>query len=70
MKSYDTATAAQALTPLMARETAVITFQNGLDSIEAIASVAGSKAVLAGTIYVALQLVGLGVILRTGGEGK
>jgi len=70
VKSYDTATAAQALTPLMARETAVITFQNGLDSIEAIASVAGSEAVLAGTIYVALQLVGPGVILRTGGEGK
>src|SRR6266511_6160543 len=31
VKSYDTATAAPALTPLMARDTAVITFQNGLD---------------------------------------
>ncbi len=70
VKSYDTATAAQALTPLMARDAAVITFQNGLDNVEAIASVAGSEAVLAGTIYVALQLVGPGVILRTGGEGK
>jgi 2-dehydropantoate 2-reductase len=70
VKSYDTATAAQALTPLMARDTAVITFQNGLDSVEAIASVAGSEAVLAGTIYVALQLVGPGVIVRTAGEGK
>src|SRR6266511_2265752 len=70
VKSYDTATAAQALTPLMARDAAVITLQNGLDNVEAIASVAGSEAVLAGTIYVALQLVGPGVILRTGGEGK
>ena len=70
VKSYDTATAAQALTPLMARDTAVITFQNGLDTVEAIASVADSEAVLAGAIYVALQLVGPGVILRTGGEGK
>jgi 2-dehydropantoate 2-reductase len=43
VKSYDTATAAQALTPLMARDTAVITFQNGLDSVEAIASVAALK---------------------------
>ncbi|HYU68655.1 MAG TPA: 2-dehydropantoate 2-reductase N-terminal domain-containing protein, partial [Burkholderiales bacterium] len=47
VKSYDTATAAQALTPLMARDTAVITFQNGLDNVEAIAAVAGSEAVLA-----------------------
>ncbi|MCI0436566.1 MAG: 2-dehydropantoate 2-reductase, partial [Gemmatimonadetes bacterium] len=70
VKSYDTATAAQALPPLMARDTAVITFQNGLDNVEAIASVAGSEAVLAGAVYVALQLVGPGVILRTGGEGK
>jgi 2-dehydropantoate 2-reductase len=70
VKSYDTATAAQALTPLMARDTAVITFQNGLDNVEAIAAVAGSEAVLAGAVYVALQLVGPGVILRTGGEGK
>ncbi len=70
VKSYDTATAAQALTPLMARDTAVITLQNGLDNVDAIASVAGSEAVLAGGVYVALQLVGPGVILRTGGEGK
>jgi 2-dehydropantoate 2-reductase len=70
VKSYDTGTAAQALTPLMARDTTVITFQNGLDNGEAIASVAGSEAVLAGAVYVALQLVGPGVILRTGGEGN
>ena len=70
VKSYDTETAARALAPLMARDTAVITFQNGLDNVEAIASVAGAEAVLAGAVYVALQLVGPGVILRTGGEGR
>jgi 2-dehydropantoate 2-reductase len=70
VKSYDTETAAPALTPLMARDTAVITFQNGLDNIDAIVSVAGSEAVLGGAVYVALQLVDPGVILRTGGEGK
>ena len=69
VKSYDTATAAQALTPLMARDTTVITFQNGLDNVEGIASVAGAEAVLAGAAYVALQLAGPGMILRTGGEG-
>src|SRR4029453_1098158 len=40
VKSYDTETAAQALRPLMARDTAVITFQNGLDNVEGIAPVA------------------------------
>jgi 2-dehydropantoate 2-reductase len=70
VKSYDTEGAARSLPPLMARDTAVLTFQNGLDNVEAIASVAGSEAVLAGAVYVALQLQGPGVILRMGGEGK
>ena len=69
VKSYDTEPAAHSLGPLMARDTAVLTFQNGLDNVEAIASVIGPEAVLAGAVYVALQLVGPGVILRTGGEG-
>jgi len=46
VKSYDTEPAAQALAPLMARDTAVVTLQNGLDNVEAIASVVGSGAVL------------------------
>src|SRR4029453_4705567 len=70
VKSYDTETAAQALRPLMARDTAVITFQNGLDNDKAIAAVVGSEAVLAGAVYIALQLVAPGVILRMGGEGN
>jgi ketopantoate reductase len=48
----------------------VLTFQNGVDNVDAIASVVGSGAVLPGAVYIALQLVGPGVILRTGGEGK
>lgn len=70
VKSYDTESAARALPPLMARDTTVLTLQNGVDNVEAIASVVGSEAVLAGAVYVALQLGGPGVILRTGGEGK
>src|SRR5437660_8435650 len=34
VKSYDTATASQALTPLMPRDTALIPFQNGLHNLE------------------------------------
>jgi len=70
VKSYDTGPAAQALPPLMARDTTVLTLQNGVDNVAAIASVVGAEAMLAGAVYVALQLVAPGVILRTGGEGK
>ncbi len=70
VKSYDTEPAAQALAPLMSRDTAVATFQNGLDNVEAIASVVGSGAVLVGAVYIAVQLAGPGVVLRTGGQGR
>src|SRR6266849_10175975 len=42
VKSYDTEAAARALVPLMARDTLVLTFQNGVDTVDAIASVVGS----------------------------
>jgi len=70
VKSYDTEPAAQALAPLMSRDTAVASFQNGLDNVEAIASVVGSGAVLVGAVYIAVQLAGPGVVLRTGGQGR
>ena len=70
MKSYDTGPAAQALAPLMARDTAVVSFQNGVDNVQAIASVVGSGAVLIGVVYNALQLAGPGLVQRTGGDGK
>jgi 2-dehydropantoate 2-reductase len=54
----------------MARDTAVVTFQNGVDNVEVIASVVGPGAVLVGAVYIALQLADPGVVLRTGGEGK
>jgi len=70
VKSYDTGPAAQALAPLMARDTAVVSFQNGVDNVQAIASVVGSGAVLVGVVYNALQLAGPGLVQRTGGDGK
>src|SRR2546427_11691561 len=70
VKSYDTEPAAQALKPLMATDTAVVTLQNGVDNVAAIAGVVGTRAVLAGAVYAALQLAGPGVVARTGGEGK
>jgi len=70
VKSYDTEPAAHSLAPLMARDTVVLTVQNGLDNAESIASVVGFEAVLAGSAYVALQLASPGVVVRTGGEGR
>jgi 2-dehydropantoate 2-reductase len=70
VKSYDTKLAAQTLAPLMGRDTAVVTLQNGIDNVEAIGSVVGTGAVLCGAVYIALQLASPGVVLRTGGEGR
>jgi len=70
VKSYDTESAAPLLRPFMGRDTTVLTFQNGVDNADTIGSVVGSDAVLPGVVYVALQLVGPGVVLRTGGEGR
>ncbi len=70
VKSYDTESAAALLRPLMGPDTAVLTFQNGVDNADAVAAVVGSGAVLPGAVYVALQLAGPGVVVRTGGEGR
>src|SRR5438552_560907 len=69
VKSYDTEPAARSLEPLMAAHTVVLTLQNGLDNAAAIGAAVGSGAVLAGAVYVALQLAGPGVIRHTGGDG-
>jgi len=70
VKAYDTEAATRALAPLMAADTAVLTLQNGVDSVDAIAAVVGRGAVLAGAVYVAAQLQSPGVILRIGAEGR
>jgi 2-dehydropantoate 2-reductase len=70
VKSYDTESAAPLLRPLMGPDTAILTFQNGVDNPDTIGAVVGSGAVLPGAVYVALQLAGPGVVVRTGGEGR
>ena len=70
VKAFDTEAAARALAPLMAPETVVLTLQNGIDNVTAIGAVVGPEAVLAGAVYVAVQLTGPGVIRRTGGAGN
>lgn len=66
VKAYDNATALPILTPLIGPDTAVLTLQNGVDSTDEVAAVAGREHVLGGTTYVATALEGPGLIVQTG----
>ncbi len=66
VKAYDNATALPMLTPLIGPDTVVLTLQNGVDSVDEVAAVAGERHVLGGTTYVATALEAPGLIVQTG----
>lgn len=66
VKAYDNATALPLLKPMMGPGTAVLTLQNGVDSVNDVAAVVGDGPVLGGTTYVATALEGPGLIVQTG----
>jgi 2-dehydropantoate 2-reductase len=66
VKTYDNETALPMLRPLVGRETAVVTLQNGVDSVDEVAATVGERAVLGGAAYVATALSSPGVIEQTG----
>jgi 2-dehydropantoate 2-reductase len=66
VKAYDNATALPMLTPMIGAETVVLTLQNGVDSVDQCAAIAGERHVLGGTTYVATALEGPGLIVQTG----
>lgn len=66
VKAYDNATALPMLKPLIGPDTVVLTLQNGVDSTDDVAAVAGEERVLGGTTYVATALEGPGLIVQTG----
>jgi 2-dehydropantoate 2-reductase len=66
VKAYDNATALPMLKPLIGPETVVMTLQNGVDSVDDCAAIAGQSQVLGGTTYVATALEGPGLIVQTG----
>lgn len=66
VKTYDNRTALPMLSPMIDERSAVLTLQNGVDSIEEVAAVAGKSAVLGGATYVATALAGPGLIVQTG----
>lgn len=66
VKTYDTASAAPLVLPLLGPESAVLTLQNGVDSADELAAAAGASRVLGGVTYVATSIVAPGVIAQTG----
>jgi len=71
VKAYDTEAGARSIAPLVGPDTVVLTVQNGLDRADVLATALdGTKAVLAGAVYAALQLAGPGVVVRTGPEAR
>jgi 2-dehydropantoate 2-reductase len=66
VKTYDNPTALPLLRPLMGPRTVVLTLQNGVDSVDEVASIVGRDRVLGGTTYVATALEKPGVIVQTG----
>src|SRR5688500_3514884 len=66
VKTYDTASALEALGPVVGPETAVLTLQNGIDSPDQLAAALGAERVLAGVTYVASSQIEPGVIQENG----
>ncbi|HWP26858.1 MAG TPA: 2-dehydropantoate 2-reductase [Xanthobacteraceae bacterium] len=65
VKLWDTEQAAELTRPLIGAETRLITFQNGVDSVERIAPILGADKVLGGTAHIATVVAAPGVIRHT-----
>jgi 2-dehydropantoate 2-reductase len=66
VKTYDNATALPLLPPLLGETTTVLTVQNGVDSADEVAAVAGAARTMGGSTYIATALESPGVIVQTG----
>jgi 2-dehydropantoate 2-reductase len=66
VKTYDNHTALPMLAPLVDEDSTVLTLQNGVDSVDEVASAVGKTRVLGGATYVATALVRPGLIVQTG----
>src|SRR5436190_4835906 len=62
VKMWDTESAAHAVTPLIGPNTAVISFQNGVEAEEVLATVVGREHVMGGAAYVFSSIAEPGVI--------
>lgn len=70
VKATDTDEAARQLSPLIGDETAVISFQNGVDNEQRIGAVIGDRHVLGGVAFIFSTIAQPGVIQHTGGAAR
>jgi 2-dehydropantoate 2-reductase len=66
VKLYDTEAAAAATRPLVGPTTGVVTFQNGVDSVDVLARILGREHVVGGVAQIASVVGAPGVIRHTG----
>ncbi|MFC7202571.1 2-dehydropantoate 2-reductase [Haloferax namakaokahaiae] len=69
-KAYDVKGAAADLAPLLGEETAVVSFQNGVDSERWVAEVVGDDHVVGGVAYIFSTIKEPGVVEHTGGPAR
>jgi 2-dehydropantoate 2-reductase len=65
VKLWDTETAAAAARPLLGPDSRLITFQNGVDSVERVSGVLGPDGTIGGAAYIATVIAAPGVIKQT-----
>lgn len=70
VKSYDTATAAARLRPLIDRNTAVVSLQNGIDNEGQLADEVGAEHVMGGVAYIFSTIAEPGVVEYAGGPAS
>jgi 2-dehydropantoate 2-reductase len=70
VKLWDTETAAKACKPLLGEETAIVSFQNGVESVGAIAEEVGASNVYGGSAFFSGVISEPGVIGEFGGFAK
>ena len=66
VKLWDTEAAARAIAPLVSGETAVVSFQNGVEKDDMMRNVLGDAAVMGGVSYIAAAIAEPGVIAHNG----
>jgi len=67
VKSYDTETAADAITPMVSDKTTILSLQNGIDNPAKLTRVFGPARILPAVVYVGAQLSAPGVITHSNG---
>jgi 2-dehydropantoate 2-reductase len=66
VKLWDTEVAVEAVRPIVGAQTAVVSFQNGVDAVERVARVIGREHVIGGLSYIAAAITEPGIIRHSG----